>query len=137
MTIKIPVKKMVLEAEAKIKTFSASEAMFFLENVDYIFVDLRDTHELEKEGIIPGSIHAPRGMIEFWVDPNSPYHKNVFSSGKAFVFYCKSGWRSALATKTVQDMGLYPVAHIDGGFTAWVEAENPIDIIPKNKQTST
>ena len=84
-----------------------------------MFVDLRDPRELEREGKIPGAFHCPRGMLEFWVDPESPYHKPVFASGKRFVFYCMSGWRSALSTKTVQDMGLPNVAHIAGGFNAW------------------
>src|SRR5690606_39226020 len=92
-----------------------------------VFVDLRDPRELEREGRIPGSLHAPRGMLEFWIDPESPYHKPVFSSGKTFVFYCAAGWRSSLATKTAQDMGLVPVKHIEGGFSAWKEAGLPVE----------
>ena len=76
--------------------------------------------------MIPGAFHAPRGMLEFWVDPESPYHKDIFASGKTFVFYCRSGQRSALATKTVRDMGLEAVCHIEGGFTAWTEAGAPV-----------
>ena len=91
-----------------------------------LFVDLRDVRELDHEGMVPDAFHAPRGMIEFWVDPESPYHKDIFASGKTFVFYCRSGWRSALATKTVQDMGLEPVCRIGGGFTAWEEAGYPV-----------
>ena len=87
--------------------------------------DLRDIRELWNSGTIPGSVHAPRGMLEFWVDPDSPYHRDVFSSGKKLVFFCAAGWRSALATKAVQDMGVGPVAHIGGGFGAWTEAEAP------------
>ena len=82
-------------------------------------MDIRDIRELHREGLIPGSYHAPRGMLEFWIDPESPYHKDIFTSGKRLVFYCASGWRSALATKTVQDMGLKNVCHIDGGLAAW------------------
>ncbi len=131
MNIKKSVKQMVLEANLQIKTFSILNAIRCLEDDKYIFIDLRDTNELEKEGIVPGSIHAPRGMIEFFIDPKSPFHKEVFASDKIFIFYCKSGWRSALATKTVQDMGLSPVIHIDGGFTAWKEAKGPIEIQKK------
>jgi rhodanese-related sulfurtransferase len=127
MNLKKSVKKMVLEAEAQINVLSILEANSYLEDDKYVFIDLRDIQELEKEGIIPGAIHAPRGMIEFWIDPESPFHKKVFQLDKTFIFYCKSGWRSALATKTAQDMGLYPVIHIDGGFTAWLDAEFPIE----------
>ena len=89
------------------------------------FVDLRDVRELEREGMIPGAFHAPRGMLEFWVDPDSPYFKDVFGSGRTFVFYCQSAWRSALATRAVQEMGLEPVCHLEGGFQAWKEAGHP------------
>jgi len=82
--------------------------------------------ELERDGMIPGAFHAPRGMLEFWVDPASPYFKEVFGSGRRFVFYCASGWRSALATAAVQDMGLEPVCHIDGGFNGWKAAGGPV-----------
>ena len=81
-----------------------------------------DPRELEREGKIPGAFHAPRGMLEFWVDPESPYYKDVFAPGKTFVFYCQSGWRSALATRTVQDMGLPNVCHVGGGYRAWKDA---------------
>jgi rhodanese-related sulfurtransferase len=99
-----------------------------------VFVDLRDVRELDHEGMVPDAFHAPRGMIEFWVDPESPYHKDIFASGKTFVFYCRSGWRSALSTKTVQDMGLDNVCHIGGGFGAWMEAEGPVVERPKKKK---
>jgi rhodanese-related sulfurtransferase len=88
-------------------------------------VDLRDPRELEREGTIPGAFHCPRGMLEFWVDPESPYHKPIFAEPKVFVFFCASGWRSALSTKTVQEMGLADVAHVEGGFTAWRKAGGP------------
>ena len=87
-----------------------------------MFVDIRDVRELEREGTIPGAFHAPRGMLEFWVDPESPYHKEIFASGRRFVLYCASAWRSALAAKCLCDMGLEGVAHIEGGFTAWKAA---------------
>ncbi len=125
---------MVRDAEAVIKTYPVLGAMNLLQSNDHVFVDLRDVRELDHDGMVPGAFHAPRGMIEFWVDPESPYHKEIFASGKTFVFYCKSGWRSALATKTVQDMGLENVSHIHGGFTAWVEAECLVAEQPKKKK---
>jgi rhodanese-related sulfurtransferase len=92
-----------------------------------VFVDLRDPRELNREGRLPGAVHCPRGMLEFWIDPESPYHKPVFAQDKTFVFFCAAGWRSALSTATAQDMGLTPVAHIDGGFTAWKQAGGPVE----------
>lgn len=112
-------KALVDEARAKIRTISFDEAKGKHGDPNVVFVDLRDVRELERDGMIPGAFHAPRGMLEFWVDPASPYYKDVFGSGKEFVFYCASGWRSALATAVVQDMGLEPVCHIDGGFNGW------------------
>mgnify|MGYP001453500148 CR=1 FL=1 len=93
------------EARLEVQNLSAKDAIDLLQNEEVIFVDIRDIRELQREGLIPGSYHAPRGMLEFWIDPESPYHKDIFTSGKRLVFYCASGWRSALATKTVQDMG--------------------------------
>ena len=91
-----------------------------------IFVDLRDPRELERDGMIPGAFHATRGMLEFWVDPESPYHKPIFAEDRQFVLYCASGWRSALAAKTLVDMGMANVAHVEGGFTAWKQAGGPV-----------
>jgi len=91
-----------------------------------VFVDIRDVRELEREGMIPGAFHAPRGMLEFWVDPESPYYKDIFGSGKTFILYCGSAWRSSLATATLQDMGLAPVCHLAGGFSAWKAAGYPL-----------
>lgn len=119
LKLKHGIKEMVANANAEIVTVPVGEAKTMLGSDDVVFVDLRDPRELEREGKIPGAFHCPRGMLEFWVDPDSPYHKDVFSSGKRFVFYCASAWRSALSTKTVQDMGLPNVAHLAGGFTAW------------------
>lgn len=115
------------EAMAEVKTLSVAEARELHENEDIVFVDIRDVRELKAQGSVPGALHAPRGMLEFWVDPESPYHKPVFSEDKTFVLYCAAGWRSALATKTLQDMGLEKVAHIDGGFGAWTEAGCPVE----------
>jgi rhodanese-related sulfurtransferase len=91
--------------------------------------DLRDPRELWRDGGIPGAVPVTRGMLEFWIDPGSPYHKDVFASGNRFVFFCAHGWRSALATKTAQDMGLTPVCHIEGGFGAWKKAGAPTEAI--------
>jgi len=118
-------KALVDEARAKIRTISLDEAKAKHGNPNVVFVDIRDVRELERDGMIPDAFHAPRGMLEFWVDPESPYHKPVFASGKEFVFYCASAWRSALATAAVQEMGLSPVCHIDGGYSAWKKAELP------------
>ncbi len=133
MTLKKSVKEMVDEAKAKIETLSVEDAIGRLDDPDTVFVDIRDVRELERDGMVPGAFHAPRGMLEFWVDPESPYHKDIFASGKTFVFYCRSGWRSALATATVQDMGLAPVSDIDGGFSAWMEAGGAVGERPKKK----
>jgi len=92
-----------------------------------MFVDLRDVRELNREGRIPEAFHAPRGMLEFWIDPESPYHKDIFGQDRHFVFFCASGWRSALAAKTAQDLGLDRVSHIEGGFAAWREAGAPVE----------
>jgi rhodanese-related sulfurtransferase len=110
------------EANAEIVTVPASEALGLLKDHGVQFVDLRDPREIEREGRIPGAFHCPRGMLEFWIDPASPYFKPVFGEPKRFVFHCASGWRSALAAKTAQDMGLANVAHLGGGFSAWRDA---------------
>ena len=107
--MKKTVKDMVDEAMAKVETISVAEAMKRQDDDAFVIVDIRDVRELDREGMIPGAFHAPRGMLEFWVDPESPYHKDIFASGKTFVFYCRSGQRSALAAATLQDMGLDPV----------------------------
>jgi rhodanese-related sulfurtransferase len=121
-TIHKHAKQLVDEANAKIRSLSAEEAIELSGRDDVVIVDLRDIRERVREGFIPGSLHAPRGMLEFWVDPESPYYRDVFGNGKHFVFHCASGWRSALATRDVQEMGLAPVSHIGSGFTGWVEA---------------
>ena len=128
-------KALVDEAMAEIKTYTVQQAQALLNDPNVLFVDIRDVRELEREGIIPGAFHAPRGMIEFWVDPDSPYFKPVFGATKEFVFFCAGGLRSALTTKTVQDMGLASVAHIEGGFTAWKAAGAPT-AVRESKQTA-
>lgn len=117
---------LVDEAMAEVRTYTVEQARAKLSDPRVQFVDVRDIRELERDGVIPGAIHAPRGMIEFWVDPDSPYYRDIFGSGKEYVFFCAAGWRSALATKTVQEMGLTPVAHIGGGFSAWKAAGAPV-----------
>ncbi len=121
------VRELIEEAEREIETWTVDTARAHHGDDGVVFVDLRDIRELWREGAIPGAEHAPRGMLEFWVDPESPYAKEVFQSGKRFVFFCAAGMRSALATKAVQDMGLGPVCHIEGGFTAWKEAGAPVE----------
>ncbi|MCC0043703.1 MAG: rhodanese-like domain-containing protein [Brucellaceae bacterium] len=125
---------LVDEANAEIETISAQEAAKRAEGGDTLLIDIRDVRELQREGRVPGAQHCPRGMLEFWIDPESPYHKDIFSSGKSFVFFCAAGWRSALATKTAQDMGLDKVAHIEGGFGAWRDAGLPIEALPERKK---
>jgi rhodanese-related sulfurtransferase len=120
------IKQLCAEAEAEIETIRAEDAIPLLRDPGVQFVDIRDIRELERDGVVPGAYHAPRGMLEFWVDPESPYHREVFASGKKFVFFCAGGLRSALATQTVQRMGLTPVAHIGGGFAAWKAAGGPV-----------
>ncbi|MBB6465029.1 rhodanese-related sulfurtransferase [Aminobacter lissarensis] len=120
------------EANAVVEVVSPEEAATLLDDTETIFIDLRDPREVEREGRIAGAQHCPRGMLEFWIDPESPYHKPFFASGKNFVFFCAGGWRSALAAKTAQEMGLGPVRHILGGFTAWRAAGLPVE--PGNKK---
>ncbi|MGB3809356.1 MAG: rhodanese-like domain-containing protein [Parvibaculum sp.] len=127
-------KQLMAEAREKIRTLTLAEAEALLDAPNVVFVDIRDVRELEREGIIPGAFHAPRGMLEFWVDPESPYYKDIFGSGKEFVLYCQSAWRSSLATAALQDMGLTNVCHIEGGFGAWKEAGLPIGEKPQHKR---
>ncbi len=126
MAITRGIKDLVAEAESEIETLSVEDAIALHGDPETVFVDLRDVRELQREGIVPGAYHAPRGMLEFWVDPESPYHKEIFASGKRFVFFCAGGMRSALATQAVQRMGLAPVCHFAGGFGAWREAGGPV-----------
>lgn len=126
MAMKKGYKQLVAEAEAEIETVTPDQAVALAGDPNVQLVDLRDIRELEREGVVPGAFHAPRGMLEFWVDPDSPYFKPVFGTGKRFVFFCAAGWRSALATQQVQRMGLTPVAHIGGGFAAWKQAGGPV-----------
>ena len=126
-------KALLDEAQAKIKTLPVDDAVALHGRDDTVFVDLRDPRELEREGRIPGALHCPRGMLEFWIDPESPYHKPAFAQDKTYVFFCAAGWRSALSAATAQDMGLKPVAHIEGGFTAWKNAGGPVEGLEQSK----
>jgi len=121
------IKSMLAEAHAAIKTLTPAEAQALLGREDVLFVDLRDPRELAREGRIPGAFHCPRGMLEFWIDPASPYAKPQFQQDKTFVFFCAGGLRSALSTHLAQKMGLAPVTHIEGGFGAWRAAGAPIE----------
>ncbi len=125
--------QLVAEADAAVQTFDIGQGLAMHGRDDIVFIDLRDIRELAKTGRIAGAHHVPRGMLEFWIDPASPYHKEFFTEDKTFIFYCAGGWRSALGARTAQDMGLSPVAHLDGGMKAWIDAEGPIDP-PKQKQ---
>jgi rhodanese-related sulfurtransferase len=118
---------MIDAAEREIENLTVEQAIAQHGRDDVTFIDLRDPRELEREGRMPGAFHCPRGMLEFWVDPESPYHKPVFAEDKRFIFFCAGGWRSALAAQTAQRMGLQPVAHIRGGFGAWRKANGPVE----------
>lgn len=121
MTLKKGYKQLVAEAEAEIETMSATDAIRAQDQEGTVIIDLRDVRERKREGYISSSVHVPRGMLEFWVDPDSPYYKDIFTTDRRMILHCSLGWRSALATKTLQDMGFTNVAHIGGGFKAWKE----------------
>ncbi|MFM2074641.1 MAG: Thiosulfate sulfurtransferase GlpE [Pseudomonadota bacterium] len=130
-------KALVDEAMTQVTTHSVEEVRSWLNDPAVQIVDIRDVRELEREGTVPGALLAPRGMLEFWVDPESPYFKPVFADeGKTFVLFCGAGWRSALATKTLMDMGMTNVAHIDGGFAAWKHADAPVVTLAQHKAES-
>ena len=135
MTLRKGFRQMVDEAKSRIRTISLDEARARYQRDDVVFVDLRDVRELEREGMIPGAFHCPRGMLEFWIDPDSPYYKDVFAPGKEFVFYCNAAWRSALACDVAQQMGLESVCEMDGGFTAWKDAGLPVAERATKKQS--
>jgi rhodanese-related sulfurtransferase len=137
-TIKRGYKAMLDEANAQVETIDAAKAVELFNKDgkipdDLVIVDLRDPREIEREGRIPGAFSCPRGMLEFWIDPESPYAKPVFQQDKKFVFQCASGWRSALAAKTAKEMGLRPVAHLGGGFTAWRDAGGAVEKVEPKK----
>ncbi|MAI78297.1 MAG: rhodanese [Deltaproteobacteria bacterium] len=115
------------EAESRVEAWSVEQAYAAREDENLIFVDIRDVRELWRDGSIPGAVHAPRGMLEFWVDPDSPYARDFFQEEKRFLFFCASGLRSALATRAVKEMGLDPVCHMSGGYSAWKKAGFPTE----------
>ncbi|MBL4628013.1 MAG: rhodanese-like domain-containing protein [Roseicyclus sp.] len=128
MNLKTNVAQMVADARARIEEVETADLIAQLTDPDLIVVDLRDIRERQRSGFIPGSVHAPRGMIEFWVDPDSPYHKPVFAqTDKRFVFHCASGWRSALTVATLQDMG-FAAAHLREGFSSWDAQGGPVEM---------
>jgi len=132
--ITLHVEDMVAAAEREVETLTVTDAVRLHGNADVTFVDLRDIRELNREGRIPGAFHCPRGMLEFWLDPASKYHKPAFAADRKFVFFCAAGSRSALATQTAQRMGLKPVAHIGGGFGAWRNAGGPVEMTDEAKK---
>ena len=125
MKLKIGYEELIAHAMTQIETVPLEKAQDLLDDSNTVFVDIRDIRELEREGMIPNAMHAPRGMLEFWVDPDSPYYKPIFGEGKRLVLYCASAWRSALATETLQRMGVPNVSHLEGGFSAWKKAQLP------------
>ena len=127
MQLKIGCRELVARAEAEVETISVAQALRAVSNPATVFIDLRDVRELWREGKIPGAVHVPRGMLEFWIDPESPYHKPLFTEPHQFIFYCNLGWRSALAAQVAQQMGLSNVCHLGGGFTAWCEAGGAVE----------
>ena len=126
MKLKLGYQELITQAMAQIETLPLEQAQKLLNDENVIFVDIRVVRELEREGMIPNAFHAPRGMLEFWVDPASPYYKPVFGEGKRLVLYCASAWRSALAAETLQKMGVPSISHLEGGFSAWKKAELPV-----------
>lgn len=131
MALQVGYKELVARAEAEVETISAGQAQAMAGTAGVAFIDVRDIRELWREGKIPGAVHVPRGMLEFWIDPASPYHKPLFAEERRFVFYCNLGWRSALAAQVAQLMGLASVCHLGGGFTAWCEAGGAVEAVPK------
>ena len=119
--------EMVAAARQRIEEIETADLIGMVDDPDVVIVDIRDVRERQRTGYIPGSFHAPRGMIEFWVDPQSPYFKEVFGQDKKFVFHCASGWRSALTVATLQDMG-FAAAHLREGFSTWAEQGGPVEM---------
>lgn len=126
MSLKMPVSEMVAAAKARIEEIDAADVVPMLDDPHVQIIDIRDPRERERKGFIPGSYHAPRGMLEFWVDPDSPYHKEIFGEDRKFILHCAAGWRSALSAATLQDMG-FEAAHITDGFAGWEDAGGPVE----------
>ncbi|UWR11843.1 rhodanese-like domain-containing protein [Sulfitobacter mediterraneus] len=126
MPLKRTSAQMVAEARARIEEIGSADCIAMASDPNVQIVDIRDPRERERVGFIPGSFHCPRGMLEFWVDPDSPYFKEVFGEDKKFVFHCASGWRSAISVATLQDMG-FDAAHLKDGFSGWEKAGGPVE----------
>jgi rhodanese-related sulfurtransferase len=121
------IKSLIDEANASIETMNVQQVKDAMDKGDVVLVDIRDPREIERDGRIPGAFSCTRGMLEFWIDPKSPYAKPIFQEDKKFIFHCAGGLRSALAAKTAHDMGMKPVAHMDGGYGAWQKAGLPTE----------
>ena len=132
-TITTSVKSLCEAAEREVETLSIEDALKLHGRDDTVLIDIRDVRELQRDGKVPGAFHCPRGMLEFWIDPQSSYHKPLFAQDKRYVFFCAGGLRSALAAQTAQHMGMKPVAHIEGGFSAWKKAGKPVDAPAEKK----
>lgn len=117
------VEEMIAEARETITEHEPADALRRQLESDAVIVDIRDVRELQRVGVIPGAVHAPRGMLEFWVDPQSPYHNPLFAEDREFILQCASGWRSALSAKTLNDMGMDNVSHMAGGISGWGDAD--------------
>jgi rhodanese-related sulfurtransferase len=133
MKITKGVRDLCAEAEKEIENIAIESALELANDPNVQLVDIRDVRELERDGQVPGALHAPRDMLEFWVDPDSPYYREVFGQDKKYVLFCAGGLRSALATKRLQDMGFGPVAHVVGGYGAWKQAGGPTEARPTKK----
>jgi rhodanese-related sulfurtransferase len=123
------IKELLEVADKETETLCVEEVINFINDDNYLIIDVRDYREIKREGKIPGAFSCPRGMLEFWIDPKSPYHKDIFNKKKIYIFYCASAWRSALASKTALDMGLKPVYHLKGGFNEWVKKNGSVEKI--------
>ncbi|MCX7159663.1 MAG: rhodanese-like domain-containing protein [Proteobacteria bacterium] len=134
MALKKGIKDLIAEAEKKSKGITPEAAKAKLDDPDTVFVDLRDVRELERDGMIPGAFHAPRGMLEFWVDPDSPYYKPVFAPGKTLILYCAADWRGVLSAATLAEMGVENVLHLEGGLGQWKKAGLPVADKPAHKE---
>lgn len=133
MPLKTSSAQMVADARARINEVETVDLIAALEDQNTVIVDLRDVRERQRSGFIPGSFHAPRGMIEFWIDPESPYYKDIFGRNEArYVFHCASGWRSALTVAALQDMG-FDAAHLKDGFSDWIKAGGPVEMSEERK----
>lgn len=128
--LKIGVKDMVAQARARIEEIETADLRDMLDDPRVLVVDIRDVRERQRKGFIPGSYHAPRGMLEFWIDPESPYFREIFGEDRKFILHCAAGWRSALSAPTLQDMG-FEAAHLREGFAGWEELGAPIEFPSK------